>query len=163
MVYPGSNFISTRSLSFDYDSKRRSDTVDLVQSCFWASRIKCSDGKDEWNVSWFHFNLQGLSSSFWSWLLNPNGYWWQLFLAVCCVWNKPWAFFCLFVRFCHLLFYQKLESSKSRLSLGNFIRGESVGRFLVKLKCDFFLSEKCCPQNIVYFLYFVSILLIKYR
>lgn len=43
---------------------------------------------------------------------------------------------------CCLLFYQRLDFSKSRLPLGNFLEGDSVGRFLIKLKFDFFMKLK---------------------
>lgn len=65
-----------------------------------------------------------------------------------------WAALSLaYFKVCCFLFYQRLDFSKSRLPLGNFIGGDSVGRFLIKWKFDFFHEVKNtnCTQNIACF------------
>lgn len=147
MFNPSQTFTCTRSLSFDYDSKRRSDT-------FWSSSVRFLNKQDKmfrwqkWIKCFTRFVF--ICKAYLQISLHKTESEWVLMRTALI---HGLHFLWLIFKVCCFLFYQRLDFSKSRLPLGNFIGGDSVGRFLIKWKFDFFHEVKNtnCTQNIACF------------
>lgn len=136
--------------------------MDLVQSDFGTSRIQCSDIKDK---SLVMFLPAKLAFKFLVTMTEPQ----QVLMRtvpspkLC----ETLSFLLLVFRFLSPFILPETRFSKAWLSLGNFIEGDNVGRFLVKLnlKFDFFMKWKVLitvHKILPTFRIFVLILLIKH-